>query len=250
MDLKQIAFGCLLLAGSLSVIADPVKGESVRSRVEVGGMMVPLPAGEWTVVADQTGVTAIDGMLNGPRWKALYLVQHDLDRRFLGSVYVRASTSSARVTSWNDGLCDRKDTLYRDTLDGTIKSPNCLLINHLVRYQQAVPRAEFDKQVWEWLQKERIQLPQTSLQVQSRFYRFGDFLFVNYSLNPELAGFAPSSVSDWSSSEWHALKVKNDPARLAYVERVKAYARQTATIHQAALRGGGPSTVELEALPR
>jgi hypothetical protein len=48
----------------------------------------------------------------------------------------------------------------------------------------SIPPADFDKQVWEWLQREHVRLPQTALQVQTRFYQFGNFMYVNYSLNP------------------------------------------------------------------
>lgn len=246
--MKLIAIAWMLLSAG-AVAADPVDGEVVRSQIQVGRATVPLPGGEWKVVAEHTGTTTVDGTLTGPRWRGVYMVQVDAQNRFAGSMYVRATTSPAtNVSSWSDSTCNRTDTLFRDTLGATFTKPNCLLINHLASYQKAVPSQAFDRHVWDWLQREKVLLPRTALQIQTRLYRFGDFLLVNYTVNPELAGLDPGVESSWASSEWHPGKIKDDPKRLAFLEKVIAYARQAAAADEAALEG--TVRAELPPLPQ
>lgn len=231
-----LASACLLAAGPGSA-AEPAKGEAVSSALEIGKLRVPLPPGKWNVVALHTGKAAsADGIPNGAGYKDYYLVQFDESRRFVGSFHIRATTEPGKPVEWRDRACQREDTLFRATLGGPTHSQDCVILNHLVRFMQSKPRDHLDREAWQWMQDNNVQVPKTVLQVQSRFFKPAEYLWVDYTINPELVDFVPSTVTDWRESEWHPNFVKTDPDRKEYVEHLKTWVLANAKVYQAALR--------------
>jgi hypothetical protein len=226
-----------LLAGAPAMAGEPAKGEAVSSALEIGKMRVALPPGKWNVVAVHTGKAAsADGIPNGAMYKGFYLVQFDEAKRFIGSFYVRATEEAGKPIEWRDKTCLREDTLFRATLGGPTHSQDCVIVNHVVRYMQTKPRDHNDREAWQWMQDNNVQVPKTVLLVQERLFKPGEYLWVDYTVNPELVDFVPSTGGDWRESEWHPNFVKTDPDRKEYVEHLKAWAMANAKVHQAALR--------------
>ena len=122
-------------------------------------------------------------------------------------------------------------------------SQDCLLLNHRVRYLQVQPRDHAERDAWKWMQANEVQVPKTVLQLQERFFKGGSYLWVDYTVNPELVDFVPSTVTDWHGSEWHPEFVKTDPERQEYIENVKKWAMNNARVHQAALNSGTPGEI-------
>ena len=240
----------LLLACAPALAKEPSKGEAVKSPLEIGKLRVALPPGLWNVVAVRTGRAASsDGIVNGSEYKGYYLVQFDQAKRFVGSMYVRATLETGKPIEWRDKTCTREDTLFRATLGGPTHSQDCVFMNHLVRYFQSKPRDHLDREAWQWMQDNGVQVPKTVLEVQERLFKPGDYLWVDYTVNPEIVDFVPSTVTDWRASEWHPNFVKTDPERKEYIEHLKAWAVANAKVHQAALRENVPGT-ELAPYPR
>jgi hypothetical protein len=226
-----------LLAEGPGLAAEPAVGEAVTSALEVGKLRVALPPGKWNVVAEHTGkATSSDGIPNGAMYKGFYLVQFDAEKRFIGSFYARATTETGKPIEWRNKACERDDTLFRVTLGGPAAAQDCLIMNHLVRFFQARPREQVEREAWQWMQGNDVKLPKTVIEVQERFFKGPDYLWVNYTVNPEMVDFVPSTVTDWRESEWHPNFVKTDPERKEYVEHLKAWALANAKVHQAALR--------------
>jgi hypothetical protein len=154
----------------------------------------------------------------------------------MGTFYARATVDEGKPVEWRDKTCNREDTLFRATLGGPSHSQDCVLMNHLVRYMQSKPRDHLDREVWQWMQDNGVKVPKTVIEVQERFFKGPQYLWVNYTVNPELVDFVPSTMTDWRQSEWHPDFVKTDPDRKDYVEHLKAWALANAKVHQAALR--------------
>jgi hypothetical protein len=189
------------------------------------------------VVGEHTGkAVSSDGIPSGATYKDFYLVQFDGNKRFIGTFHARATTETGKPIEWRDKACQREDTLFRTTLGGPAHSQDCVIMNHLVRYMQTKPRDHADREAWQWMQDNNVQVPKTVLQVQERFFKAGEYLWVDYTVNPELVDFVPSTVGGWRESEWHPNFVKTDPERKEYVEHLKAWALANAKVHQAALR--------------
>jgi hypothetical protein len=226
-----------LLAAGPSGAEEPNKGEIVSSALEIGKLRIALPPGKWNVVAEHTGrAISGDGVPNGAMFKGYYLVQFDQDKRLIGTFYARATTSTGKVVEWRDKACQRDDTLFRAPLAAPSQSQDCLLINHLVRFFQVRPKDPIDREAWQWMQANDVKIPKTVLEVRERFFKGADYLWVDYTVNPETVDFVPSTVTDWRDSEWHPNFVKTDPDRKEYIEHLKAWAMANAKIHQAALR--------------
>jgi hypothetical protein len=231
-----VAVACVAAAGP-SLAREPAKGEAVSSTLEIGKLQVALPPGLWNVVAEHDGRAASsDGIPNGAMYKGYYLVQFDQAKRFIGSFYVRATTEPGKAIQWRDKTCQREDTLFRATLGDAAHADDCLLMNHLVRFFQAQPRDRVEREVWKWMQGNEVKAPKTVLQVQERLFKGSEYLWVDYTVNPELVDFVPSTVADWRESEWHPNFVKTDPERKEYIEHLKTWALANAKVHQAELR--------------
>jgi len=231
-----MASACVLAAAP-GLAAEPAKGEVVSSALEIGKLHIALPPGKWNVVAEHAGKAASsDGIPNGSPYKGYYLVQFDESKRLIGTFYARATTQPGKTIEWRDKTCQREDTLFRATLGGPVHSQDCLLVNHLVRYLQVKPRDLMDRAAWKWMQDNDVKVPKTVLEVQERLFKAGEYLWVNYTVNPEVVDFVPSTMTDWRQSEWHPEFVKTDPDRKEYIEHLKAWATANAKVHQAALR--------------
>ena len=224
-------------AAGPALAEEPASGQVITSALEIGKLRVALPPGKWNVIAEDTGkATSSDGIPNGATYKGYHLVQYDQDKRFIGSFYARTTTNTGSPIEWRSKLCEREDTLFRAVLGGPAQSQDCVLMNHLVRFYQARPRDNGERQAWQWVQSNDLKLPKTVIEVQERFFKGGDYLWVSYTVNPEIVDFVPSTVTDWRQSEWHPNFVKTDPERKEYVEHLKTWVLATAKVHQAALR--------------
>lgn len=225
------------LAGAGPAAADPAVGEIITSALELGQLRVALPPGKWNVVAEHTGrASSADGAPAGTTFKGMYLIQYDQDKRFISSFYARATNPGGKPVEWRDKTCNREDTLFRAELGGPAHSQDCVLVNHLVRFFNGKPREQVERDAQQWIERSDIKLPKTVIQVQERFFKGADYLWVNYTVNPEIVDFVPSTMTDWRQSEWHPNFVKTDPERQQYVERLKGWVMANAKVHQAALR--------------
>lgn len=225
-----------LVTGALPAQAgEPAVGQKVRDALEIGKLRLALPPGDWHVVQEHTGVAAVDGVPNG-NFKGTTLVQYDAEHRFVAALYARTTVQPGKSSEWRSKLCERADTLFRAVLGGTAKAEDCLLVNHVVRYQQTESRQQPDRDLYRWLQANEVKVPLTVINVESRQFKGGDYLWTTWSINPEAVDFVASTVNTWRESEWHPNFVKEDPERREYVEHLKAWALATAKVYGAALR--------------
>jgi hypothetical protein len=215
----------VMLVLDASAQAVPTEGSSVSGTVSVGRSTFALPPGEWKVVATGSGSVGTDvgtGSSQGAQNAVVFLVQLS-NGTFAGSMQLRAPLSSTQSSAWSDSLCDRKDTLFRDTLSGNVKFPECLLINHLTAIWTVVPKGDFDRKIYDWLKANNVKLPKTALLAAYVKYAGGDYVLSRFVVNPELLGQDPAVNMTWAENEWHPLVIKNDPKRMAFVENFKKW---------------------------
>lgn len=238
------------LIAATSAQADAEIGSVVEGQLVLGKRSFALPPGKWTVVNSTENITTIEGRQEGGRTKGQYLVLTDADNRFIAAANIRTTLGSTRVGSWNDTTCDRKDTLFRDTLDGSIKFPTCLLVNHTTNFWNAgVPSNEYDKKIWSWFQEKKIGLPKTA--IVSTYVKFfaGDFVVARYWLNPEVAGIPADTGTAWNQSQWHPELIKSNPDHIRYIDAVKSWNNTLVSESRASLYDGKPTVASLPVLP-
>lgn len=217
--------------------------------VSVGRSTFALPPGQWQVVSTRDGRTTVDGLQNGGvPIGTVYVMQQDSAGVYIASIYFTAPLQTARVSGWNDTLCDRKDTLFRDTFSGSFSFPECLLVNHGVRFWVDTPTNDYDRKTWDWYRKNKVTLPNSTLRASYRKYQGGDYVSVTFDVNPEYFGQAPALGTVWASSEWHPLVVKSDPARQAFVDSFKKLAYVMAASAKSTLTDRKPKSGSLPSL--
>ncbi len=221
----------------------------VENQVQVGKMMINLPAGQWRVLNSSDARTAIDNGSQGGQVERKYLIQLNEKNQFFAAIFLSATKYSTNVDRWNDSVCERKDTLWIQPLDGNFKFPACLLIGHVFGFWTSVPNNDFDRVMFDWYKQHKVELPKTALLSSYRKYFSGDFIVASYFINPELVGFAPDSGTTWGSSQWHAGVIKEDAAKVKYVEALKTWSQAIEPSHRNSLMKGTPIGGQLSALP-
>ena len=244
----SIALLTFLFAGQVIAQDVPAEGSIVNGNLQIGRSTFALPPGEWKVVATALADTTVGGVPGGVGTGRVYMVQLDADGRFVASLFHLVPFNSRRVTSWNDSLCDRKDTLYRDAFSGNFTFPECLLINHLVPFWVTAPTPPFERKIWDWYQQNKVKLPNTALSASYKKYFAGDFVSVVIYVNPEVFGQDKALKTVWAESEWHPSAIKADPKRLAFVENFKKWSYVMADNARSTLMDRKPKSASLPSL--
>lgn len=194
--------------------------------------------------------TNTDGGTVGGLLKSQFLVLTDADNRLVAAVNIRTTLESTRVGGWNDATCDRKDTLFRNTLDGDFRFPACLLVNHMTGFSSAgVPSNEYDKKIWVWFKERKTVLPKTIIVSSYVKYFSGDFVHIRYWLNPEVAGIPADTGTAWNQSQWHPELIKSNPDHIRYIDAVKSWNNTLVSESRASLYEGKPTVASLPVLP-
>jgi len=190
-------------------------GAKYRDHVIVADHSVPLLDGEWTVVA--VGSTK---STKGNDIERVYLAQMAGNRL---SRWIYISTNG----EWFPGgwsrdkeICDRKDVHagYSDTAHNP-KDTECWVLNHLGQTLGKNPsQASIDFYRW----SDALGRPNTALALVYFFAKRGDFLRVEYSFNPVVAGFHDTGSAGWRGNPWHVDVASKDEKKLAYLRELKA----------------------------
>jgi len=199
--------------------AATLMGKTVTGDVAAQGKSVPLPPGQWIVVAyfpapDPGGV------------ESLFLDQVRRDK-LSRAVLVQASTQvGASATGFRQSAqCARTALLYVKTITNEeFGRQDCWTINHNL----STPSAERDtppiiRAAIGDLELRGVKYPPVLL---SAFFRLADkqsFLHAVYYFNPETDGIT-SKPAIWEESDWNRNYIYQYPEKIAYVEKLRAWA--------------------------
>lgn len=247
--LALIAFAALVSISARSIAQGiPAEGSTIKGSLVIGRSTFALPPGEWQVVSVSSGNVTAEGSRAGMSDTAtVFVVQLAADGTFIASIRTNVPLSTSSASNWLDATCDRKDTLYRNDFNVNPNVPECLLINHAVRFWVALPKAEADQRAWDWFQKNSVKRPNAVLSATYRKYFSGDYVSLYVAVNPEYFGQNRSIDTGWAKSEWHPLVIKNDPKRLAFVENFKKWSYVMAENAKATLMDRKPKSPSLPA---
>ena len=191
-------------------------GTTLRGHVVVAGQSVPLPAGDWVALAffrggagATKGDAAILGRLDG--------------HRLSGMVAINAATFGARVTASSQppfASCERTDYVARSrVVNEAGGDQRCWWINHATAiWQEQGPfRAAYQE-----LAQRQVTPSQVLLNVGFRRADRDGFVTALYYFDPAEQGIGSAPLI-WKASEWHKDRIQSDPARLRYVEDLRAW---------------------------
>jgi hypothetical protein len=203
------------LVGGAAHAQNPSLGEKFRDSVMVADRKIPLLDGEWTVVAVGSKKST-----RGNDIERVYLAQMAGNRL---ARWVNISTNEEWFPAgWSRDkeICDRKDVHagYSDTAHNP-KDTECWVLNHLGQTLGKDPsQASIDFYRW----SDALGRPNTALALVYFFAKRGDFLRVEYSFNPVLAGFRDTGGAGWRGNPWHVDVASKDEKKLAYLRELKA----------------------------
>jgi hypothetical protein len=205
-------------AHATSILDDLIVGSEITGRLKIGMVTVPLPPDAWTVVN-------VNERLNSDllTFAATDLIQF-VDGKIVGALNISTNLdNSPKLPGWRPlNECSGKNAWFVRNDANYVHDQRCWIINHVAIPQTSKYTPTRGVNLQQWSISHNAAPP--SVAVYS-FFRFADQgKFLNYRIyeNPELAGFAPEPSITWENSAWHRDVLSRDPARVAYLEQVKA----------------------------
>jgi hypothetical protein len=206
-------------------------GATVRGSIVVGGDVIPLPEGSWSIAA-VTGRVGKGRVQGGMPSQPLdyadgYLVLAKVqDNRLEGYIFIGRSIYLLEGIGsyyFADAACRRDNFFYLDAKDVRDGFEDCWYVTH---FRTAIgPKSP---EVWQrfsgYLRALGITLPPTV--IQTRFLNIWnrERTEISYFMNPDVKGIEASS-QPWASSDWHKSNVKKFPDKLTYLNEIVEFGK-------------------------
>ncbi|MSO66198.1 MAG: hypothetical protein EXQ85_10495 [Alphaproteobacteria bacterium] len=197
------------------------KGTVVSGVVKFADKQIPLPPGDWVVVAKQAQQATVGGgsSASGGETTATVWLAQLMNGKLSGAVLTRTNLllspgGWARETT----VCGRRDThfAYSDQ-NYNPKEIDCWVVNHFVMTMPA-NASEGTVEFYRWLAEKGG--PGTMLGQQHQLVRGGDYLSVTYYDNPEPRRFPPTPPGQWQANPWHRDQIRGNAEKLAHIAQL------------------------------
>lgn len=209
-----VAVGSTAVSSPATVVpqASSLMGREFRDQVTLGGTRIPLPDGNWSVVAFFRGSTPTDG-------DSVVLARIE-QNRLQGVIAAKAGELQGNQLPTPFPSCERQDYVYRETkADESGGVQRCWWINHSTGIWQSdsLLRAAAAE-----LGKRGITPPTVMLNVGFRRADKSSQVTAFYYFDPTEKGISSQPLL-WKSSEWHKDRIASDPRRVEYVDQLKQW---------------------------
>lgn len=214
----------LLFAAGIAQAQELKVGETYRGSVQLargmGGVILPLPQGEWKLVAmgESRSPTNNVPMVSG-RFVSLDLDVKKRPKAFVGFTVAAADSFSG---GWSlPRLCQAKNIHYREPAAASENRAGKEIRCWGVEAYTLKPSTKASPWVfdfYDWVGKNTAGPPLTVLHVGYARASGPKYLIADYFFNPETAGFARQG-----SVEWHRDRIISNPKKVTYVEDLKAW---------------------------
>ena len=194
-------------------------GKTLTGQVPVQGKFVPLPPGEWLVVAHfpAPGEGAVE---------SLYLAQLNKDT-LTKAVLIQSMRLGGEPGPGfrRSAQCSRTALLYTKTISNEdFGRQDCWTINHTVQVRSERDSPSLIRAAIGELEARGVKYPPVML---SAFFRLADkqsFQHAIYYFNPESDGIASSPTPIWDDSDWHRNYIRQYPDKVAYANKLRGWA--------------------------
>ena len=206
-------------AQAQGVFKQPI-GTKLSGTFEIGQARLPLPDGEWILLGKME-----ERSYGGPSG---VLIQRVFLAQFQNGVLSRAVLAGSNEEGVRFGWkrntnCDRVDMHFVDAdKNYDVQNQQCWWVNHVTT---AVGNSTWKSitDAYAYMDKNGFRRPSTVIGVFYSLVRGSNFVDAIYWFNPEADGFdAPKSVN-WRNNDWHKSRIVDDPKKLAYVQKLKAW---------------------------
>ena len=207
-------------AGLPPIAPNPNIGTTQRGEYDLLGRRIPLPAGDFEViaylkvqVATTEGVSAALAQFRGNRLSALVVVFATPADRKLG-VGFRATRD-----------CLRTDVYVEVTANEEFGPQDCMIVNHIWPDGFRAPDASnILKAVTTALDTRGVPLPPALIISVFNLADRDGYQRIWIYFNPEVQGIESRRTAAWNESDWHSNYIARDPNKLAYLDSVRQWA--------------------------
>lgn len=216
-------------------------GKVYRDSIQLWGRTIPLPEGEWKVIG--RGAPSKNG-------KNIYIAEQDIyfniillkeseTKKVHSLLYITTESMTNNASGYTPiEYLKRKDVHHVVVKNNeNLGAQDGWLINH---YLMAIDfKSPAAQEAYSYLLSNKITIPKIMIQTFHHFtgkYQKNRYLDVGYFSNPEIEGFESPNETNWGTSEWHPLRIDNDPKKKAYIERLK---EEGAIMHEKIRAGFG-----------
>lgn len=145
------------------------------------------------------------------------------ERKFFGSMEMRANLSQSNMSDWVDEPCKRDDFIWKRSTGGKFSNINCATINHITRFYQS-PTGVF-QEFYRQFKELGVDMPPTVLNVSfTRYSSGGKLLAYSFTVNPEYFGFDRDVEPVWGASSWHKQSSLKEPKKAEFLANLSRWA--------------------------
>ena len=204
--------------------SDTIMGKTFTKSMPAGGFIIPLPDGNWTVIAT-ANVTEPGATGTG------YFLARLQDGRLIGAARIIAADSKERPGAgfklFTD--CDNRNGNNIFTVNEGCTAFESQSFWRLHNYfssfpqwaDRTLPMGELDRLAGKMLTTNGIRYPQDFVAVQFvRAEKWG-VLDTSYLFSPEDDGITAKQVSTFRESDWHSANITRFPDKMAYARKLK-----------------------------
>lgn len=218
------------MAQPLTVIAEELPGIAVGDKhsntLTIGEKQIPLPPGEWEVIASQSKAVFTTGGSPIGDIAEIYLARREKNQVTM-ALFVRTNPEQVSASGWvrNRSVCDRKNVHFNESdRNYNTAESECWQINHIVN-TTSYTDTNVARQAFKSFQRTEFG---TTTAIASEFWVNDkyDMLYARYYLLPVRYGFASSGDLKWKSSEWQPEAIRDDAKKKRFVAAAKAFAEK------------------------
>lgn len=216
-----------------------VLGRTFQSTLLVNGFKVPLPPGEWAMLANGT----VAGSAHPQNKGTIYFLGQIVHRRMVAAIWVQAMRSPDLGFAKNQNCTNPANLYVLDELEGT-DHQRCTWIRSYFSadmQQWADKSAHIDqiaRAVGGNLAAKGVGYPQELVTAGfQRAEKWGE-LSAGYMFSPEKDGISSNVVPTLRDSDWYKSNLQRYPQKVAYVNELQQWATRFSPKFQAAFDGG------------
>lgn len=222
-------------------------GRTYRQSIRVEGFDVPLPPGQWAVLANG-GIH-----FNSSAGMAYFLGRIE-EKRLVGAIRVFALRSNSQPGTGFPAAngCQAGNPNLNYLYAGSVTAFNhqaCWLINNYFTpplqqwADRAVKIAGLDRAAAGDLTAKGVSYPQDLVDVRFTRAETWGLLEVSYMFNPEAEGISSNTALSARESDWHAPNAPRFPEKMAYLAKMQAWGEGFWPKFQQAFESGQPASL-------
>ena len=206
-------------------------GKVYKNTIQLQGMDIPLPEGEWRVIGSGNIEGKIVGaggsQTNNPtddKFQVVLLKTTDLGK-VDSLIIIDTDKMGNRLSGYLSYPFFNRTDLYQVIVKNNDKdgAHDCWLICHSIT-PQIYKNTVATKEAFNYFESNKIEIPKISILSYHHFtgkYNKNKLLDYYYYINPEINGFDPPIDTNWATCEWNKLQINKDPKKVEYIDKLK-----------------------------